>query len=183
MKTNLLIAIFLLPLIVSAQKLLKPDVDKISGDTTWSTSVEKLYFNGNYLTAQGEAVTFQVVKFSNANGLVLILNPQSLNMGEDLSIAKNHQAFLKLSDNSIITLISGANDYGNAVYTSIAHTPVQSSSTTAFYELPDAAIEKLKTLSLVFLRIETSEGNFDCDIKPKNAAKLVKAIELIQKAK
>ncbi|HAL82042.1 MAG TPA: hypothetical protein DCO83_07250 [Mucilaginibacter sp.] len=183
MKINLLIAIFLLPFIVSAQKLLKPDVDKISGDTTWSTSEEKLYFHGNFLTAQGEDVTFQVVKFSNAKGLVLVLTPQSLNMGEDLSIVKNQKAYLKLSDKTVITLASGTDDGGNSKYTFIEHTPAQSSHATAYYDLPDAAIEKLKTLTLVFLRIETNEGNFDCDIKPKNAAKLVKAIALIEKAK
>lgn len=183
MKINLLIAILLLPLIVSAQKLLKPDVDKISADTTWATSEEKLYFHGNFFTVQGEAVTFQVMKFSNSNGEVLALSPQSLNMGEELSIGKNQNAFLKLSDNTIITLRSETDDDGYSAYTFIAHNPVQSTNTIAFYALPDAAIEKIKTFRLVFLRIETSEGNFDCDIKPKNAAKLVKAIELIEKAK
>jgi hypothetical protein len=182
MKLNLLIIIFLLPLIVSAQKLIKPDVDKISGDTTWSTSEEKLYFHGNFLTAQGEAVTFQIVKFSNTRGKVLVLTPQSLNMGEELSIAKNQKAYLKLSDSTIITLISGTDDNENSKFTFIAHNPAQSSHATAYYDLPDEAIEKLKSYTLVFLRIETNEGNFDCDIKPKNAAKLLKAIALIEKA-
>ena len=42
---------------------------------------------------------------------------------------------------------------------------------------------KLKTFELTFLRIETSTGNFDCDIKPKNAEVLRKQIELIADAK
>jgi hypothetical protein len=179
MKINLLITIFFLPIIVSAQKLLKPGVDKISGDTSWSTSVEKLYFHGNFLTAQGDAVTFQLIKFSNTNSEVFVLSPQSLNMGEELSIVKNQKAYLKFSDNTIIILTSSTNDDGNSKYSIIAHNAVQRSSASGYYNLSNSDIAKLKTTSLVFLRIETSEGNFDCDIKPKNAGILKKAIVLI----
>jgi len=157
--------------------------DKLSNDTTWSTSEEKLYFQGNFLTAQGEAVTFQVIKFSKTKGAVLVLNPQSLNMGEELSIAKNQKVYLKFSDNTIITLASSTDDDGNAKYSLVAQDVAQSSSASGYYDLSDADIEKFKSKTLTFLRIETSTGNFDCDIKAKNAAMLKKAIGLIVNAK
>jgi len=183
MKRVFFIAVFLLPLAVSAQKLLNPSIDQITNKTTWSTSVEKLYLRGNYLTAQGEAVTFQLKKFSDTNAEVLVLSPQNLNLGVEISIARDQKAFLKFSDNSIITLTCATDDPGNSQYSKIDHNAIQTSSASGYYYLSASDIEKLKTASLVFLRIEDSAGNFDCDIKPKNATTLKKAMVLIENIK
>jgi len=183
MKKVFFITVFLLPLAVSAQKLLKPNVDQITNATTWSTSVEKLYLRGNYLTAQGESVTFQLKKFSDTNAEVLVLSPQNLNLGVEISIARDQKAYLKFSDNSIITLTCATDDPGNSQYSKIDHNAIQTSSASGYYYLSASDIEKLKTVSLVFLRIEDSAGNFDCNVKSKNAMTLKKAMVLIENIK
>jgi hypothetical protein len=181
MKRAFFITAFLLPFATSAQKLLKPSIDPITNATTWSTSVEKLYLHGNYLTAQGEAVTFQLKKFSDKNTEVLVLSPQNLNLGIELSIARDQKAYLKFSDNSTIKLTCVTDDPGNSQYSKVDHNAIRTSSASGYYYLAPGDIEKLKTGSLIFLRIETSAGNFDCDIKHKNAVLLKKAMALIDR--
>jgi len=183
MKRALFITICLLPFIVNAQKLLKPDIDKLSGDTIWSTSKEKLYAHGNFLTAQGEAVECSVMRLERSKSKVLILNPQTLNQSGRFGISRGQKAYLKLSDNTNVTLESSTDDFGGGQNNYTGGIALRSRSAVGYYDLSDADIKSLKSATLVFLRIETSAGNFDCDIKPKNAELLRKQITLIDHIK
>ena len=181
MKRSILILTFLFPFIVSAQKLLKPNIDKISGDTTWLTSKEKLYLHGNYLTGQGEGVLCWVEKSKGIK--VLGLNPQTVNQRDVFSIPKGQKAYLKLGDNTTITLNSLTSDIGNSHVGIAGDYVISGGSAIGFYVLTDEAVQKIKANPVVFVRIETSTGNFDCDIKSKNAELIKKQLELIENAK
>lgn len=184
MKKLCLIITLISPFMLSAQKLLKPSIDKLTNDTTWATSEEKLYFDGNFLTQQGQAVTFQLNRYSRSKGVLsLVLIPQSLNIGEYLSIARGQKAYLKFTDNSIIVLNAAVNDEGNAQFNVIDHQRNQSSSAKNYYDFNYHTAQLLKTKTLAFLRIETADGDMDCDIRAKNARKLQKAVMLIEAVK
>ena len=185
MKKILLVAALFFPLITSAQKLLKPKVDKISGDTTWATSKEKLFMHGNYLTGQGEAVLSVVekIKAGKEEAIVLILNVQTVNQRTVYSISKGQKAYLKLSDNSTVTIKSATYDIGNPQAGIAGDFVITSGSTVGVYDLLKEDIEKIKANDITFLRVETSSGNFDCDLKPKNSEMLKKQIDLIYNTK
>ncbi|MES2269100.1 MAG: hypothetical protein V4520_20215 [Bacteroidota bacterium] len=172
MKNSLLILILLLPFVVSAQKLTKPAVDKLTGDTTWSTSKEKLYLHGNYLTGQAEAVVCWVRSLKGVKSLVL--NLQTTNQKNFPSMDNGRKAYFKFADNSTVTLTCSANDYsvsGSAV--------AISGSTYGVYDVSPEDLAKLSAGTLTFLRVETTAGNFDCDIKPKNAEMFKKQFPLV----
>ena len=181
MKKILLIAIASLPYLVSAQKLLKPVVDQITGETTWSTTKEKLYLDGNFLTQQGEAVECMVTKTGKQVALILI--PQTLNEQSAFTISQGEKAYLKLKDNSIITLTS-QNYLTSDTSSGVAGSTTYSNGILRIpYIITDADIRKIESSELVFLRIETSIGNFDCYIKPKFAHVISKQVELIASIK
>jgi len=183
MKKLLLIACLCLPIIASAQKLNKPKVDPITGDTSLTTTKEKLYLQGNYLTGKAEAVEFWLSKLSKYKSTALFLYPQTLNMDRTIMITKDQKVFLKLSDNSTITVTSMTNDIGDFKAFYAGDYLITKGAAIAAYLISDADLEKLKTTPLTFLRIETSSGNFDCEIKPKQAETLKKAVNLFTASK
>ena len=181
MKKFLFIIIGLIPFVASAQKLQKPAVDRITGDTTWSTSKEKLYLHGNYLTGQGEGVLCWIKV--NKDYKALVLNPQTMNQRTIYMITKGTKAYLKLSDNSTVTLTCATNDAGQADVGVAGNAVITNGSAVGFYDISAEDIQKLSTTTLTFLRIETSSGNFDCEIKPKNAEMFKKQFALISNLK
>ncbi|PTQ95871.1 hypothetical protein C8P68_105382 [Mucilaginibacter yixingensis] len=185
MKKILISTLLILPLFASAQKLLKPSVDKITSDTTWATSKEKIYMHGNYLTGQGEGVLSVVekIKTGKEEAVVLILNVQTVNQRAVYSIVKGGKAYLKLSDNSIITLTSSTLDFGNPRVGLAGDMVITTGSAFGLYDLSREDIEKIKANTVTFLRVETTTGNFDCDIKPKSSDILKKQIELVEAGK
>lgn len=170
----LLVALF--PLTAFGQKLQKPIIDKLTGDTTWSTSKEKLYLHGNYLTGQGEGVVCFLRSVKGAKGL--ILNIQTTNQKDYPTMITGRKAHLKLADGSIVVLICAANNF-NMSGSELA----VAGSSFGWFDLTPADIEKLSTQNLTFLRIETSSGDFDCEIKPKNAEMFKKQFPLISSLK
>jgi hypothetical protein len=177
MKNILLVVLAFLSLTVSAQKLLKPEVDRITGDTTWSTSKNKIYLNGNYLAQQGEAVECFVSKTVKA--IVLTLIPQTLNENSSFTINEGQKAYLKLKDNSLVTLTCQFNLNSQTRRSNVDGTRYSNGILKVPYLISAENIAKIMSADLIFLRIETSNGNFDCDIKSKFAQVIKKQVELI----
>jgi hypothetical protein len=172
MRKLLLIIIVMLPFVSSAQKLTKPAIDKLTGDTTWSTSKEKLYLHGNYLTGQGEGVVCWIRSYKGSKSL--IVNIQTTNQKNFPTMVTGGKAYFKLADNSTVTLTCSANDY------SISGSNVVIAGTAfGLYDLSTQDIAKLSSANLTFLRVETTTGNFDCDIKAKNAEMFKKQFPLV----
>ncbi|MBD1392654.1 hypothetical protein [Mucilaginibacter glaciei] len=172
MKKLILIIVLFLPFIASAQKLQKPTIDKLTGDTTWTTSREKLFMHGNYLTGQGEVALCFLRAAKGSKDL--IINLQVVNKSNFPSMLTGSKAYFKLADNSTIPLTCAANDY----HISGSDLAVAGSA-YGLYTLTANDIAKLTSSDLTFLRVETTSGNFDCDIKPKNAEMFKKQFALI----
>ncbi len=124
-----------------------------------------------------------IQKSSKYRDLVLVLNVQTLNTRPVFSIAKNQKAYIALNDNSRITLNSAFDNLGDAEVNLIGDNVVTTGTAYGYYELTKADVEKLTSLSVTAVSIETTDGNFDYDIKPKNADLIKKELELISKAK
>ncbi len=177
MKYTLLIAIILLPIISSGQKLLKPEIDKLTEDTTLKTSKEKLCIDGNYLFGYGKTLEFWIEK--TKRNYYLILYVQTVNTESKFSIIAGDKTYLKLSDKSIITLTTNTTQPADVNRFKAGSSTYHQCEMTIPYMLSEDDIAKLKATPITFIRIEMKRENFDYDIKPKNAARLTKALALI----
>lgn len=165
---------------IYAQKLLKPEIDKISGDTTWKTSSEALYAKVT-LVGANEVVGIHAEKLGGTVYIaeLAIMKPKS---SQQYTISQGSKFILKFTDKTLLTL-EAAKD--NLVEKTGSNTTTFGSVAEGFithtiYALSKDALEKLSTGSIEFVRIESSAGNIDYDVKPKLAEKVQKAFQLIK---
>lgn len=179
MKTILLtIAIALSTQLAFSQKLLKPDIDKLSGDTTWRTNEEAVFVKETLIEAS-RTVTMQAVKAGNTYMVYIsVTEPQSANW---YSISAGSKAFLKLADKSIITLKAAEDNLTQPVgsYTRTYGSVNEGTKTIVLYQISKDDLQTLSATPIEFIRLESSKGNLDYDIKPKFAVKVEKNFGLI----
>ncbi len=160
-------------LAANAQKLEKPKIDKIEGDTTWRTSDERIYTKLGW--ASGDVLYAYALKIRKS--YVLALRLESANGPGYFTIGKDNITNIKFTDNSILDLVpANEDDYARKQYFDTG------TKTTAlvYYHLSGTAIEQLKTKLVAIIRISTSgAANLDFEIKTKNADIIKKEIVLI----
>lgn len=137
--------------------------------------------HGNYLTAQGEAVQCFVVRVHNTHILYMI--PQTINEQSVFTIDKGQKAYLKFSDKSLITLTNDEYKISDTDVSIAGNFVNDKGSIMVSYILTDDDIKIINNADLTSLRFETSNGNFDCEIKSKFAELIRKQIALVDKAK
>jgi hypothetical protein len=176
MKKAYLIAILFagLGLSAKAQKLEKPRIDKLSGDTTWKTSMEKLYQKSNLM---GQRQTAFVYAEKLKSGYALFLSVGMLNGPNSsvFSVPAGAKAHFKLADNSIVVLSN--------VLSQVSKNSVDQTGTEGYavpcYPLSKSDIEKLSKSTITFVRVEASDLIFDYDIKEDKANLIAKTVSLI----
>lgn len=164
-----------------SQKLLKPTVDKISGDTTWKTSNEAVYAKFSGLGLANNLVQIQCIRKGNS-AYYLYITVTSPN--EELyHTTDNSQIFIKLSDKNVIKLTVLNGSIADRIGSSSGSLDLgKVNAGTRLFEIFSCTkedLEKLKSNSLEFLRIESSKGNLDYDIPSKSSKLLQKEAELI----
>jgi len=172
MKKSLIVILLLSAAYISkAQKLEKPKIDKITGDTTFSTSKEIItnkvgliydYLGVKTIKTKGDVF----LSFYISKGITMLY---SVNPGDKL--------ILKTTDDKVLEIKSIASQNSDFTHSS-ANTY---SDLIALYPVSSDDLIKLKAGTIKVIRIETSKGNFDYDIKLKNADIIKKQIELITK--
>jgi hypothetical protein len=169
-----------------SQKLLKPEVDLIKGDTTYSTSQETLHSTLK-LTSSSQ-LKAAIVK--SGRQFVLALTVKSQSMGghpEIYSIVKDQKAYLKLDDNSLVTLLAVGNKVTDAnVGMSGSGAYAMESSTSSmmmWYFIEPTDVQKLTEHGVKVVRLETSNANLDYEIKEKNAKVISSLLQLFKSAK
>ena len=158
------------------QKLEKPVIDKITGDTTISTSKERLVTNVNLVSS--DVLYIRLVKSKGkyfANFQIYKNSPVIF------SVNKGDKAIIKLTDNSLVTLYSVDDLLSDNRVTSYGSNILNDTKGSMFYLLQPADIEALKKTGVSVVRLETSKVNFDYDVKPKNADLIIKSLQLIDK--
>lgn len=162
----LLILLLLLQTTAFAQRKLKFDIIKESGDTIFYTSDERLYVTAgdtygsgrDKRTTVGDYLKSTVLKYPTGFALEFSIQTGRTN---NFSIYTGQLAILKLNDGSVINLKSRSD------YTSKKSSMGYGCWMYAFYTLPAAAMETLKTATISSIRIESSMGSFDYPLKEK----------------
>jgi hypothetical protein len=160
-----------LPILASAQKLVKPDVDKLTGDTTYKTSFEDISDN-NTVRGTDELSCSAMVK---NNKYALFFYIYSGNTKSSLfSIHKGSSLTVKLVNDSTITLWS---------LTDRTSTPLKVSphrnACSGLYILSTDEISALKNNPITDIKIKTSNGVLDYELKDKKSLSISKQITLL----
>jgi hypothetical protein len=163
-----------------SQKLLKPEIDKISGDTTWSTSSEALFAKVT-LVGANEIVGLQPKKLG-LNTYVTYLSIMKPKTAQPYGITEGSKLYLKFTDKSLLTLQAFKDNLieKTGTNTSTFGSVAEGTITYTIYALTKDQLNKLSTDTIEFARIESTAGNMDYDVKPKNAEKVQKAFALIK---
>lgn len=175
-----LFTIILLTIINSlyAQKLLKPEVDKISGDTTWKTDEQALYAKFT-LVGANEIVSLQPQKAGKT--YFAWLNVTQPKTSAYYYILEGKKLFFKFTDKTVVTLTATKDNLEERVgsNTTTFGSVGEGLKTYTPFLLSKEDLAKFSSTPLEFVRIESSKGNLDYDVKPKLAEKVQKAFGLI----
>lgn len=158
--------------LAKAQKLEKPEIDKIKGDTTWRTSDERIYTQLGFVTGRLLYVYAQKIGTS----YLLCFRIDNVNGPHVWSIDENNITNIKFTDNSVLDLKPEVGGDARVTYGSQADRVIN----LVYYRLEKDDIETLKAKSVSIIRISTNgAGNLDYEIKPKNSDLIKKDLELI----
>jgi len=162
-------------IIVRAQKLQKPIIDKITGDTTWQTSRERLAAKTNFW---GSDILFTYAFKTKQRPFLAfsLLNGQGIKI---FSINEGNKAIIKMSDGKIISLSAVTSRTSDVDVAFIGNIDTSTSTNLAFYKISVEDLTVLLSGKMSVVRIETSKGNFDYDIKEKNSEVVSKLLSLL----
>jgi hypothetical protein len=171
----ILLFLLLLPTSTFAQRKLKYDILKESGDTVFYTSEERLYVSAGdtYGTGRdkrstvGDYLKSTVLKYTTGFALEFAIQTGRTN---SFSIYAGQAAKLIMSDGAVISLPSRAD------YSSKKSSLGYGCWLFAFYTLSSSSIEKIKTGTIASIRIETSMGSFDYPLKEKAATIIIEQL-------
>lgn len=149
-----------------AQRKLKYDISKQTGDTVFYTSEERLSVSAGdtYGTGRdkrstvGDYIKSTVLKYTSGFALEFSIQTGRTN---SFSIYAGQTAKLIMSDGSVISLPSRAD------YSSKKSSMGYGCWIFAFYTLSSSAVEKIKMGTIASIRIESSMGSFDYPLKEK----------------
>ncbi|MBO9657289.1 MAG: hypothetical protein J7527_00535 [Chitinophagaceae bacterium] len=154
--------LLLLPLAIyneaAAQKKLKMDVIKESGDTIWSTSEQRIYIQAGGPKAVGDYLKTTVLKTKAGYSLGLEIQTGRTNT---FTIGRGAAADIELIDGTIVTLQSNSDNasrisrlnYGCYIF--------------AYYRVDAGAFKQLQASPVKMIRIHASIGNMDYQIREK----------------
>lgn len=156
----------------NAQKLEKPEIDKITGHITYGTKEEvianKLTLIGHYLACKiRRGHSFYLLYFHAKDGLAM-----------DYFVREGDKAIIKFSNGKILELSAIVDSYSSII--PYASPPVTESLLP--YDLSDEDITALENGKISVIRILTSIGPFDYDISDGKSEIIKKQLQLITKA-
>jgi hypothetical protein len=172
MKKHLLVAVMAsCAFAVNAQKLEKPMIDKISGDITLSTKEQVL---SNPFTIPGHYLAGYIIKGKGYCELCFHLKD---GLDIDYYVLKGYKGVIKFTDGKLLEI--------NALFDKDS-SPIPDASppvTQSFlsFDLTNEDITALENGKVSVIRIMTSQGAFDYEIKDGKSEIIKKQLELITK--
>ena len=156
---------------LKAQKLDKPDIDKITGDTTLRTKIQIL---SNPFAIVQHALTANI---SRAKHFTLLYF--QLKDGIDIyySVNRGDKAIIKFADGKLLEISAAVDEHSSI----IAYGPPVATGCDVPYDSTDEDIEILKNSKISVIRIMTTKGPFDYDIKDGKSEVIKKQLDLITK--
>ncbi|WP_259066678.1 hypothetical protein HDF24_21620 [Mucilaginibacter sp. X4EP1] len=171
MKYIFIIAVMLLAFNAGAQKLQKPMIDKISGDTTLMTKEEPLQ---SKLSLSLHLIGCSILKGRG----VYLLYLHSKEAGEwDFVVQDGYAAVIKFTNGKLLQLNPVGQNYSKIMYDA---TPVFSDADIA-YGISNDDIDQLKNNKVAVIRINTSVGSFDYSVSDARSEIIKKQLDLITK--
>ena len=142
-----------------AQRKLKVDIDKTTGDTIWTTTEQKLYVKAGR-NAMGETLKVSLLKTSHVFVISFFVQTGRTTI---FSVSKGSEVLLTLGDGTTVSLVatrdaesrSTASSYGSFLYTS--------------YRLTPDVVAQLKSSPVTHVRISASVGPMKYEIKDKQS--------------
>lgn len=174
MKHLLLIALTAIYLPATAQKLAEDEKDEFTGLQVKETSVEKL---AHPFKMSGFSYNFAVKKVDDR--YYFNLRMMSLN-GEVFAIRKDSKFMLRLKNDSVITLlspsfeVSGKGEAGSGLSASSAQ------GVSIYYPITKQEISLINASEITKIRVYTSDGFTEQDIKEAGSKKVKAAFSLLQ---
>jgi hypothetical protein len=154
-----------------AQKMEKPKVDKFTGATSVSTTLERIY-----ATASPVATGVNVAVKKIDDSYVLVVNIIIVNGEAFYSIAKDDKLSLKLADNTVMNLPAA---FATTSVEKLIGTNRRSEA-IIYYSLSKDDMTKLTASNVTAVRVATSKGDFDYDVTDKYADLIKKEIALFK---
>lgn len=156
---------FVLPVILlllvynaNAQKKLKYDIIKETGDTLFRTSEEKIYIKSGTKPAIAEYLKTTVYRSKNGFSLCFSIQTGRTNI---FTISKSTAATIQLEDGTSVTIYSKSfNQSKNSVMGYGCYM-------FAFYDLPYAARQQLRSSNVKTITLQASLGEMYYEIKEK----------------
>lgn len=177
-----LISALLLPFIVFAQKMDKPRIDKITNDTTFFTTTEKVAGGNGAFSLSNEDIQ---VYASKLKGDIFLHTIVGLNVSfyKRFHAASGNVVIIKLADNSIINLPNIADVIAERKGGGTLATGRMCWTGELSMHASKDDIDKILSSVVTVIRVQTDEGNLDFDIKPKGSDIIKKSLTLIQTPK
>lgn len=158
MKVSFTILLFFIVVNCFSQKSVRVIVDKITGDTLLITGLDKLYSKASFSGTVGEQLKSAVSK--SKSGIALTLWVQTAK-SSIFSVDTGDKAIIKLENDEVITLNllqDVVSDYSEISY---------GSKSMSHYILTEKDIKSLSSSDVKIIRIESSLGNLDYELKEK----------------
>lgn len=160
--------------LLHAQKKLKMDIIKESGDTIWSTQDQKIYTKPGGPRAVGDYLKTTVIKTKAGYSLELEIQTGRTNT---FTITKGSAVDIELADGSAVSLYSNNDNssrisrlnYGCYIF--------------VFYRIRADDFKQLLAAPVKMIRVHASIGNMDYEIKDKSAEVLKEQLERIKQEK
>ncbi|TWI95921.1 hypothetical protein JN11_04196 [Mucilaginibacter frigoritolerans] len=166
-----MVAAMLLAFNAGAQKLQKPVIDKITGDTTLETKEEPMQ---SKLSLSTHLIGCSIMK---GKGIYLCFHLREGFVEWDFYVSAGDKAIIKFADGKLIELDAAFEDHSSIHYDA---TPIFTAA-YFYYSLNGGDIDQLKNNKIAVIRINTSMGNFDYDISDGKSEIVKKQLELIAK--
>lgn len=170
--------VLILPAAAFSQKLEKPTVDKFSNDTSYSTTQSRIASDGKNTSAVASYVFADAVRLKTSVVLNLELDFTLEGHSPD-NILEGNKAYLKLGDNSIITLANIKDVVGVNKTIKMGVVIREFTSIYAHYNISMADVAKITSGSVTTIRIETQDQKFDFDVQPKESDTIKKMFQLL----
>jgi len=152
---------------VNAQKLEKPEIDKISGSITVSTKEEIL---ANPFVWIRHFLACSIIK---GRGYYAIYFHLREGLETYYKVAKGDMAVIKFTDGSLMQISAIFDEYSSGT--------VNETGSTVAYDLTESDVAILKQSKISVIRINTSDGAYDFDIKDNKSEIIKKQLELLTK--
>lgn len=152
-------------------KLMKPDIDKVTGDTIWKTSAGRIADQGS--NRKPDILECQVIKKKGHIALFIFLTKGD-NKPDLFSIKKGSRMIVKFTDSTNVALRSATAD------TTVLDAS-QKNTVLCWgpYNLHPDEVPILENNMVASIQIETSMGIFNYEVKEKSSKLIAKELALI----